>query len=270
MRMFAVSMDSGSRMKALAEVVARLRSPQGCPWDQAQTAQSMKPYLIEEAFEVLEAMDGPPDQWREELGDLLFQIVFHARLAEEQGLFDLAGVASGIHDKMVRRHPHVFGDSTATSAEGVVQSWEQQKREERRKTQQRASVLDGIPSAQPALLEAWRMTEKASRVGFDWPDVSGVQEKLAEELGELQEAMREGSQAAIEHELGDVLFSVVNLARFLGVNPEDALKKTNRRFKARFHRIEDALLAQGKRPEEVHMEQLEQLWQEAKRLEQGK
>lgn len=230
-------------------------------------------------------------------GDLLFQIVFQARLAQEQGQFDIEAVARSIEEKMIRRHPHVFGpraellspelsspelsspelsspelsspelSSPEPSRQGGAEDWELRKREERRLKQARASVLDGIPSTQPALLEAWRMTEKASRVGFDWPSLEGVQDKLQEELAELQEALTEQAPEAIEHELGDVLFSVVNMARFLGLNPEDALKKANRRFKGRFQRMEEQLLAQGQRPEEVSLETLEALWQAAKRLE---
>ena len=258
-------MNEKDRFQALVDVMARLRAPDGCPWDREQNYETLKPYLIEEAYEVLEAIDaGAPDHHREELGDLLFQIVFQSRLAEEQGHFDIFDVVEGIRAKMVRRHPHVFGEKKADSPDEVVGNWEQGKREERRRKNAQASILDGIPAALPALLQASRLTEKASRVGFDWPSIEGVREKVEEELGELSAAMTTGDEAAIDHELGDLLFSIVNLARFLKINPEEALRRANGRFKARFQHIERSLQAEGRRPEEVDLAELDRRWEAAK------
>lgn len=262
-------MSRAQAFDALVTMMSRLRGPGGCPWDQEQSLQTLKPYLIEEAYEVLEAMDGPKDHLREELGDLLFQIVFQSRLAEEAGEFDLYDVAEGILNKMTRRHPHVFKetqeiDTQLDSAAAVAGSWEARKRDERRKKRTTASVLDGIPTALPALLQGWRMTEKASRVGFDWPDVSGVKDKLNEELQELDQALASGNAAEIEHELGDVLFTLVNLSRFVQVNPEEAMRKANLRFQARFQHLERALEAEGLRPETQGIDALERRWQDAK------
>lgn len=256
--------------EGLVAVMARLRADDGCPWDRAQTLESLKPYLLEETFEVLEVMDHPHGSLREELGDLLFQIVFQARIAEELHAFSVHDVAEGIRQKMIRRHPQVFQTAPTTESgvhtpEQGVTNWEQAKRNERRKLKPDASILDGVPSALPALLQAWRMTEKASRVGFDWPDIQGVQDKLQEELQELQEAITTGNPEQVAHELGDVLFSVVNLSRFLSLNPEEALRKANLRFKYRFQHIERALQAEGLRPEDQSLDALEARWQDAKR-----
>ena len=253
--------------------MARLRAEGGCPWDRAQDLRTLRPYLVEETYEVLDEMDrvseGGP--WRalcEELGDLLFQIVFHAQLASELGEFQLADVAQAISDKIVRRHPHVFGGTRVSGAEQVLQNWARLKAEERRqKTGSEGSVLDGVPSAAPALLRAERLTEKASRIGFDWPNVQGVQKKLEEELRELEEAMASGDKHCIEHELGDVLFSLANLARFLGTPAEDALRAANRRFTERFHAVERGLLAQGVPFGEATLVQMDALWAEAKAAE---
>jgi len=257
--------EDADRFAALVDVMARLRGPDGCPWDREQTLETLKSYLIEEAYEVLEAMEGPRDHLREELGDLLLQIVFQAQLAGEEGSFDIAEVIEGIRAKLVHRHPHVFGTSQVASSEAVKDTWEQNKREDRRKRKGDASVLDGIPASLPALLQAWRLTDKASRVGFDWPSLDGVQEKLQEELGELSEALETGAQDPIAHELGDVLFSIVNLSRFLKVNPEEALRRANLRFTARFQHLERALHREGLRPEEVGLEELDRRWDAAKR-----
>jgi ATP diphosphatase len=253
--------------------MARLRAEGGCPWDRAQDLRSLRPYLVEETYEVLEEMDrvsagGPWKPLCEELGDLLFQIVFHAQLACELGEFQLADVAQAICDKIVRRHPHVFGETRVSGAEQVLQNWARLKAEERRqRTGSEGSVLDGVPSGAPALLRAERLTEKASRIGFDWPDVHGVQEKLHEELRELAEAMASGDRHKVEHELGDVLFSLANLARFLGTPAEDALRAANRRFTQRFHAVERGLLAQGVAFGEATLKQMDALWAEAKAAE---
>ena len=253
--------------------MARLRAEGGCPWDRAQDLRSLRPYLVEETYEVLDEMDrvGEGGSWRalcEELGDLLFQIVFHAQLASEIGEFELADVAQAISDKITRRHPHVFGDTRLSGAEQVLQNWARLKAEERRqKTGSEGSVLDGVPSAAPALLRAERLTEKASRIGFDWPDTKGVRQKLDEELSELDQAMAQGDKHAVEHELGDVLFSLANLARFLATPAEDALRAANRRFTERFHAVERGLRAQGVPFGTATLAQMEALWAEAKAAE---
>jgi nucleoside triphosphate diphosphatase len=261
---------SGTETERLERIMARLRAEGGCPWDRAQDLRSLRPYLVEETYEVLDEMDRVAEggSWTslcEELGDLLFQIVFHAQLASEIGEFELADVAQAISDKIVRRHPHVFSDTRVSGAEEVLQNWARLKAEERKKKHgSEGSVLDGVPSAAPALLRAERLTEKASRIGFDWPDVQGVLRKLEEELGELEEAMASASKPAIEHELGDVLFSLANLARFLATPAEDALRAANRRFTERFHAVEAGLRKQGVPFGEATLLQMDALWEAAK------
>jgi nucleoside triphosphate diphosphatase len=263
----------GSEMERLEAIMARLRAEGGCPWDRAQDLRSLRPYLVEETYEVLDEMDhvGEGGSWRalcEELGDLLFQIVFHAQLAKEIGEFQLADVAQAISDKITRRHPHVFGETRVSGAEHVLQNWARLKAEERlKKTGNVGSVLDGVPKAAPALLRAERLTEKASRIGFDWPDVGGVRKKLDEELRELDVAMAEGDKHAVEHELGDVLFSLANLARFLATPAEDALRAANRRFTERFHAVEQGLTAKGVAFGTATLSQMDALWEEAKAAE---
>jgi ATP diphosphatase len=265
----------GEELERLVGVMARLRAEGGCPWDREQDLRSLRPYLVEEAFEVLDEMDrvssGAP--WSElcgELGDLLFQIVFHAQLASELGEFTMAEVCRAIADKIVSRHPHVFGDRQVSGTEQVLANWAQLKAEERRrKTGSEGSVLDGVPSAAPALLRAERLTEKASRIGFDWPDLAGVRAKLDEELGELDEAIRSGGRDALEHELGDVLFSLANLARFMRTPAEDALRMANRRFTSRFHQVEAGLRAEGVPFGQATLAQMERHWQLAKAAEKA-
>jgi nucleoside triphosphate diphosphatase len=261
---------TGTETERLQGIMARLRAEGGCPWDRAQNLASLRPYLVEETYEVLDEMDrvaaGGP--WRalcEELGDLLFQIVFHAQLASEIGEFELADVAASISDKIVSRHPHVFADVKVSGAEQVLQNWARLKAEERlKRTGSVGSVLDGVPSAAPALLRAERLTEKASRIGFDWPDIAGVREKLQEELGELDRAMASKDRDAVEHELGDVLFSLANLARFLATPAEDALRAANNRFTTRFHAVEHGLRVDGVAFGEATLAQMDALWEEAK------
>ncbi len=249
----------------LVQVVARLRAPGGCAWDRRQTPASLKPYLVEELYEVLEAIeDGDPGHLCEELGDLLLHIVFQAQMASEQGTFDIDDVVRGIRDKMVRRHPHVFIQGTNTPEEQVSVDWERSKREDRRGRHTHASILDGVPRAMPALLRAARLAERASRVGFDWPSIEGVWKKLEEELHELRRAAAHGTQAEVRHELGDVLFTVVNLARFLRVDAEDALRRANSRFVARFRELERGLECEGMKPEDVDLEELDRRWEKAK------
>jgi len=267
--------DAGAALARLVGIMARLRGDGGCPWDREQDLASLRPYLIEEAFEVLEEMDlvvegGPWAPLCEELGDLLFQIVFHAQLASERGEFQMGDVVRGIADKLESRHPHVFGETKVGSTSEVLANWARLKAEEkRRKTGLQGSVLDGVPRAAPALLRAERLTEKASQVGFDWPDLEGVRRKLDEELTELDRAIESKDRAAIEHELGDVLFSVANLARFVRVPAEDALRKAIVRFVRRFHRVERGLQEEGIPLGKATLEQMDRHWELAKRAERA-
>ncbi|HYH98968.1 nucleoside triphosphate pyrophosphohydrolase [Hyalangium sp.] len=266
---------SGAELERLVGIMARLRAEGGCPWDREQDLRSMRPYLVEETFEVLDEMDrvaygGPWRSLCEELGDLLFQIVFHAQLAAEKGEFTMEDVCRSISDKIVSRHPHVFADGQVKGSEEVLFNWEKIKAEEKkRKTGREGSVLDGVPTAAPALLRAERLTEKASRIGFDWPDVAGVRAKLYEELQELDEAIASGNRDELEHELGDVLFSLANLGRFLKTPPEDALRMAGRRFITRFQHIESALRAEGIPLGEATLEHMERHWQAAKAAEKA-
>ncbi|MGI5864971.1 MAG: nucleoside triphosphate pyrophosphohydrolase, partial [Myxococcales bacterium] len=243
------------------------------PWDKQQDIRSLRPYLIEEAYEVLEQMDriasgGSFKPLRDELGDLLFQIVFHAQLASEAGEFELADVIQAIADKIEFRHPHVFGDQKAADAAEVAGRWVKLKAEERRrKTGRPGSVIDGVPKDAPALMRAERLTEKASRVGFDWKRLEDVRAKLDEELGELDEAITSGESRRVEEELGDVLFALANLGRFVEVHPEDALRGAIDRFTRRFHFIEDSLRERGLEPSDVTLEEMDALWNEAKARE---
>ena len=242
----------------LVEVVARLRRE--CPWDRKQTHESIRPYLIEEAYEVAEAIgSGDDGELKEELGDLLLQVVFHARMAEERGAFSVGDVVKGLVEKLVRRHPHVFGEVEVEDAEEVLERWEEIKKKEGRE-----SLLDGVPRSLPALLRARRVQEKASKVGFDWERAEGALGKLGEELGELEDAMRSGDRVRAEEELGDLLFSVVNLSRFLGLDPEWALHKAVDKFVARFKKVEEELAERGKDPREATLEEMDRIWDETK------
>ncbi|RKI07495.1 nucleoside triphosphate pyrophosphohydrolase [Corallococcus praedator] len=263
----------GSELERLVGIMQRLRAEGGCPWDREQDLRSLRPYLTEEAFEVLDEMDRVSDggPWRplcEELGDLLFQIVFHAQLAAELGEFTMADVCAAISDKITSRHPHVFGTEQVKGAEQVLSNWAKLKADERKKKTGRAgSVLDGVPTAAPSLLRAERLTEKASRLGFDWPDLAGVRGKLDEELRELDEAIASGGRDAIEHELGDVLFSLANLARFVKTPAEDALRMASRRFVTRFQYIEARLNEEDVPFGGATLEHMERHWQGAKAQE---
>jgi MazG family protein len=257
---------SGERFDALVRIMERLRADGGCPWDREQTRQSLKPFLIEEAYEVVEAIDeGDTKQLLEELGDLLFQVVFHAQVAAERGEFTIGQVLAATADKMVRRHPHVFSDGTASTAGEVLEQWEKLKREERDATAAvPGSALDGVPKELPALLRAQRLQDKASRAGFDWPEISGVIAKVQEELDELRAAVQAAAPNEIEEELGDLLFSLVNLARFLNLSAEDALRKSVARFTGRFRYMEQAVERGGRRLKEASPEEMNRLWEEAK------
>lgn len=262
---------AAEQLDRLLAIMARLRAPDGCPWDREQDIRSLRPYLVEEAYEVLEQMDavaagGPMKPMAEELGDLLFQIVFHAQIASEQDQFDMADVIQAIADKIEFRHPHVFGDRKVSGSNQVLENWVKLKAEEkRRKTGSTGSVIDGVPREAPALMRAERITEKASRIGFDWKQVEDVRAKLDEELGELDEAIASKDRVRIDEELGDVLFTLANLGRWLGSPPEDALRGAIDRFTKRFHFVEAQLRAKGIEPSEATLEQMDAFWDEAKR-----
>jgi len=250
----------------LLEIMAALRDPQtGCPWDLQQDFSSVAPYTVEEAYEVADAIEREDmPGLRDELGDLLFQVVFHARMAEEAGKFDFADVAAGICDKMLRRHPHVFGSAEEIAAGPQSGSWEQIKAEER-DVDTDTSALAGVARALPALKRAEKLGGRASRVGFDWPDRKGVREKIREELAELEEAIGERDDAHINEEFGDLLFAVVNMARHLGVDPEKSLTAANYKFEKRFRNMEDAITASGHKLKEHSLESLDKEWRAAKR-----
>ncbi len=253
----------------LANIMAHLRAPDGCPWDKIQTHESLRPFLIEESAEVLDAIaQNNPRALCEELGDLLLQVVFHAQLANEAGQFSLDDVCQGISDKLVRRHPHVFGEETAQSADDVKPLWDKIKREEklaRGELPADSSVLDGVSSSLPALASALQISKKAAKVGFDWPNEDGVWDKVREELDELQSARDENeSNARQAEELGDLLFSVVNIARWRKVDPEIALRDVNAKFKKRFGIMESLAREEGRELESLSPEEWETLWQRAK------
>jgi MazG family protein len=258
---------------AFVELIARLRAPGGCPWDREQTHESLKPMTIEEAYEVLEAIDRGDDQHLAgELGDLLLQVVFHAQIAAEAGRFTVRDVIQAVADKMVRRHPHVFAGGKADTPEAVLRNWEAIKQAEvaaRDGAKAEASMLDSVGTSLPAVMEAFQMATKASRVGFDWPGVGAVLEKLDEEVAELREAAGGPSpdHRRVAEEVGDLLFAAVNVARLIRVDPESALKSANRKFRRRFAFIEQGLAREGRTPAEATLDEMETLWAEAKQRE---
>ena len=294
---------TGERFERAVEIMARLRAPGGCPWDREQTFDSIKPYTLEETYEVLEAIDNR--DWPEltaELGDLLLQVLFYSEMAHEQGTFSIDDVLDRLSKKLVDRHPHVFGDVKAETSSEVLRNWEALKAEEKKKRLEAGggkqakvedkpeSVLAGVSSAMPALLEAHKLSSRAAHVGFDWPDMDGLFDKLHEETEELFEELKnfpapgprpqargvagsgrpvipEDLRQRLEAEVGDMFFVLVNIARFLAVDPESALKKTNRKFKRRFQWMEEQLRAQGRTPAQASMDELESLWQQAKQRE---
>ncbi len=275
-------LSAGEWFEKLAAVQARLRAPDGCPWDREQTHVSLRTYLIEEAYEVLEALESGDDgKFAEEMGDLLLQIVFHSQIAKEEGRFTVSDVIREVHDKMVRRHPHVFGEKRAKDSAEVLKNWEQIKKEERiaagkksgdsaeKKEEKAASLLDGVSKALPAALEGLHLTRRAARIGFDWDNVEGVLDKLSEESGELREAVVSKNAGRTEEEMGDLLFAAVNVARFLHIDPEIALKKANAKFSSRFRRMEDLAAKSGTALADVPREQMEVFWETAKRAEKG-
>jgi nucleoside triphosphate diphosphatase len=276
--------------------MARLRAPGGCPWDREQTFDTIKRYTLEETYEVLEAIDNR--DWKEltgELGDLLLQVLFYAEMAEEQGSFTIDDVLDTLSNKLIHRHPHVFGDVEASDSAQVLKNWEALKAEEKRKSLHSSGenlqtdpelLLDGVSSKMPALQEAHKISSKAAHVGFDWPQVQGLFEKLSEETRELQEHIQDlpsGNlnspekpripqelQERVEDEVGDLFFVMVNIARYLSVDPESALRKTNRKFRRRFGWLEEQLRRQGRTLEEATLDEMEALWQQAKKLEETK
>jgi MazG family protein len=290
--------NPGPAFAKLAAVMARLRAPGGCPWDREQTHSTLRTYLIEEAYEVLDALDSRDDsKFAEELGDLLLQVLFHAQIAAEDRRFSINDVIREIHDKMIRRHPHVFGNVKANTSAQVLRNWELLKKQERQSkaevapassrqaqsesasippnsessTSDSSSLLDGVPHTIPALLEAFQLTRKAARIGFDWPNVEGIFDKLREESAELREVLhKKESDARIEGELGDILFVAVNLSRFLNVDPEIALHKASAKFTRRFHEMEKIAREQGTTLSEIPRPQLESLWDQSKQRELSK
>jgi len=250
--------------KKLVETVARLRSPEGCPWDRQQTHESLKRYVIEETYEVVEAIDkGDSTKLREELGDLLLQVLLHAQIADESGEFDIADVCRVLREKLIRRHPHVFADRQVAGVEEVLTNWEQIKREEPG-YEDRESVLDGIPESLPALMRATKISKKAARTGFDWPDIHSIFDKLAEETSELKEAVDSGDKEKIKAEIGDLLFTVVNISRFAGIDPEEALRDMLGRFLQRFRKIEERARETGRDLTDMTLEEMDRVWNEAK------
>jgi len=285
-------MSTGAKFEQVKSIMARLRAPGGCPWDREQTFDTIKRYTLEETYEVLEAIDNR--DWKEltgELGDLLLQVLFYAEMAEEQGSFTIDDVLDALSNKLIHRHPHVFGDTKADDSAQVLKNWEALKTEEKRKSlltsgeTQPTLLLDNVSSKMPALQEAHKISSKASYVGFDWPEVQGLFEKLTEETRELQEHLN-GLPASpnpphkpevplklrehVEGEVGDLFFVLVNLARYLSVDPESALRKTNRKFRRRFGWLEEQLQEQGRTLEQATLEEMEALWQQAKMLEVSK
>jgi MazG family protein len=256
----------------LLDVMARLRDREsGCPWDVEQTFATIAPYTVEEAYEVADAIErGDLGDLKEELGDLLFQVVFHSRIAQEQSAFAFDDVVQAVTDKLIRRHPHVFGDGDAQTSSDVVRRWDEIKAEEKKASAPQAKpqgLLSGVPRALPALVEAQQISSKAARAGFDWPSIHEVFDKMREELAELDAARAAGSHEEIESEIGDLLFTIVNLARFLKVDPEQALRGCNGRFRRRFGSVEDGLAERGKTTGDASLDEMESLWQAAKRTE---
>jgi MazG family protein len=256
---------AGTRFVSLLSLMARLRAEGGCPWDREQTRVSLRPYVIEEAYEVLQAIDeGSRDHLVEELGDLLFQVVFHAQLGTESGEFTMDDVVEGVCEKMTRRHPHVFGDRVVTDSREALAQWERIKRDE---TGASGSILNGVPVSLPALLRAQRLQTKAARVGFDWPGWPQAWTKVEEEVGEVQEALTRGDDARVADELGDLLFSIVNVARLRGMDAEDCLRRASEKFTRRFGKVETEMKAGGRTVTEASAMDLDRAWEAAKAQE---
>jgi len=254
----------GSEFEKLVEIIARLRSENGCPWDREQTHESIKPNLLEETYEVLEAIDGRDmDELRSELGDLMMQAVFHAQFASERGDFTIEDSLRSINEKLIRRHPHVFGETTVADSEEVLHNWEEIKRREKG-FEKRTSILDGVPKAMPALARAMEVSKKAAKAGFEWPNLDAVVDKLEEEVGELKVELSADDRDRIFEEIGDLLFTVVNVARWTGADPEDALRVMIERFSRRFRKIEEAAREHGRSIESLSIQEMDAVWDRAK------
>jgi len=250
----------------LVRIMAKLRGEEGCPWDRRQTKATLKPFLIEETYEILETLDASDDEGlREELGDLLFHIIFMARIAQEEGAFNIYDVIQTVSEKMIRRHPHVFGRSQVSGPHEVEVNWANLKVKEK----PNRSLMEGVPRYLPALMRAYQLTKRASKVGFDWEDKNQVWCKLEEELKEFKDALQDGTMTKVKDELGDILFTMVNLARFIGLDPEDALRTATDRFVERFKYIEKRLQEEGKVPQEVSLAEMDALWEESKKGKRG-
>lgn len=253
----------GGQFEKLVEIMATLRGPDGCPWDKEQTYKNINPYMLEEVHEVMEAIDANNmDGLKEELGDLLLHIVFHAQMANEDGFFDVNDVIKGICEKLIYRHPHVFGGKKVKDSDEVLSKWEQLKKSEKNKKH----ILSGVPQELPSLLKAFRLGEKAGRVGFDWQNADGILKKLQEEIKELFDAQKHNSPTEIEHEYGDILFTLANIGRFLKVNPEEALRRATNRFIKRFSHMEDISETNGKKYNELTPKEWDELWNQAKKI----
>lgn len=262
-QIFVPALAEGTAFESFAEIVAHLRAPNGCPWDREQTHTSLRTHLLEESYEALEAIDaGDFTSMREEFGDLLLQIVLNAQIAGEAGEFTMTDVVKGIHDKIVRRHPHVFGDVELEGVKGVLQNWERLKEKERSKKKEEKGLLDGVPLSLPALTQAQEYQDRAARVGFDWPEIEGVLDKVREEIEEIKQAENQEQVAA---ELGDLFFVLVNLARWKEVDAESALRGTNLKFKKRFGFVEQGAKVQGQSLSDMTLEEMDALWNEAKK-----
>lgn len=254
-----------SKLKKLVEIMEALRSEDGCPWDKKQTRESLKPYIIEEAYEIIEAIEeNDPEKIKEELGDLLFQIIFQCQIGKERNEFTISDVIDSVSDKMTARHPHVFGEAEYKTADEVIAHWEVQKK---REGKQRDSILEGVPGTLPSLLRAHRIQDRAARVGFDWENINDVLAKFEEEMHEFKKALAEKRQSRIADELGDIFFMLVNLSRFIDINPEDALRRTISKFIRRFRYIEMKASEQKKPLPEMTLEEMDRLWDEAKERE---
>lgn len=253
--------QTGTKFKGLVDIMARLRAPDGCPWDREQTYKDIAAHTLEETYEVLETIDREDyDDLKEELGDLLLQVLFYSQIAAEEKRFTIDDVIDGISKKLIHRHPHVFGDTKVEGAHEVVEQWEQLKKKEGKKT-----VLGGVPKALPSLLKAFRLGEKTSRVGFDWPDAEGILGKVEEEAHELHEARASGDASEIDHEYGDLLFTLANLGRFLGIDPEGSLRRATDRFMARFSCMEQDVEQAGGTLNTLSPDEWDGLWNKAKK-----
>jgi tetrapyrrole methylase family protein/MazG family protein len=251
-----------NQLEKLVRLMARLRSSRGCPWDRKQTHSSIKKHLIEEAYEVCEAMDAKdPERFKDELGDLLFQVIFHAQMAKERGCFDINDILKNTYNKMLRRHPHVFGRRRAKNAEEAYRRWQEKKDQEGRGSKGRKTLLYDVPEALPALIKAQKVSIRASGCGFDWPHMRAVLEKVEEELAEIKKALKTSGKNHLKEEMGDILFAIVNLARFGGIDAEDALNKATKKFSKRFQRMRDELKRRGRDIADCSMRELDGLWE---------